>query len=193
MEINNKIITINQEEEIDEMELLDFGIRLTPEQKKELEENLTLDLNKSYNKVTLDDLNKSTKNEVKKAEGEIETDKENLVVGDAIADLIGQGFIIKESILRRQYSSVLVKIHEGLPNQVVRLSGLPIKVLNKIAKEMTPFSTAMDSRNYSELKLQEKGEEMFMQFLIEDETYSHPFILKLKMVQNNFQEEDISW
>lgn len=193
MNIDNKIITITAGEEIDEMELLDFGIRLTTEQKKELEENLTLDLNKSYNKVTLDDLNKSTKNEVKKAEVEIETDKENLVVGDAIADLIGQGYVIKESILRRQYSSVLVKIQEGLPNQVVRLSGLPIKILNKIAKEMTPFSTAMDSRVYQELKLQEKGEEMFMQFEIEDETYHYPFILKLKLIQNNFQEEDISW
>lgn len=194
MEFKNKVITITKEEDIDEvsLELLDFGVRLTPEQKKELETNLTLDLNKSSNKVTLDDLNKTTK-EIKNSEVVEDIEEENLVVGNAIADLIGQGYIIKESILRRQYSSVLVKIQEGLPNQVVRLSGLPIKILNKIAKEMTPFSTAMDSRNYQELKLQEKGDEMFMQFEIEDETYPHPFILKLKLIQNNFQEEDISW
>lgn len=193
MEFKNKVITITNEEDIDEvsLELLDFGVRLTPEQKEELKENLTLDLNKSSNKVTLEDLNKTTTKE--KEEIENADEENNLVVGDAIADLIEQGYVIKESILRRQYSSVLVKIQEGLPNQVVRLSGLPIKILNKIAKEMTPFSTAMDSRNYQELKLQEKGEEMFMQFSIDDETYPHPFILKLKLIQSNFQEEDISW
>lgn len=202
MEVNNRIITIELGEEIDLNELSDYGISLTKEQKEELERNLILDLNKSSNKVTLDTLNENKitlddisgnkKKEIKEEDSD-ELEEDNLVVGDAIADLIGQGYIIKESILRRQYSSVMVKIQEGLPNQVIKLSGLPIKVLNKIAKEMTPFSTAMDSRVYQELKIQEKGEELFMQFIIEDETYPHPFILKLKLIQNNFQEEDISW
>ena len=131
MEVNNRIITIELGEEIDLNELYDYGISLTKEQKEELERNLILDLNKSSNKVTLDTLNENKitlddisgnkKKEIKEEDSD-ELEEDNLVVGDAIADLIGQGYIIKESILRRQYSSVMVKIQEGLPNQVIKLS-----------------------------------------------------------------------